>query len=139
MVCRLQWGLGFSTEERRLIDWPSRLPEIGLQWGLGFSTEESLLRKLKSASRFRRLQWGLGFSTEERYLRNCATTKALVASMVFQPRKADTDTDTDADDFQASMGPRFFNRGKPGTLGGVREIGGTLQWGLGFSTEERTG
>ena len=61
----------------------------GLQWGLGFSTEERAMTfgKFKDQPM---LQWGLGFSTEE-------------------SRGITGDGPVDA---TASMGPRFFNRGK---------------------------
>ena len=64
----------------------------------------------------RSLQWGLGFSTEES---STATT---------QPNSAR----------RASMGPRFFNRGKTIRDWRLCQLPRRLQWGLGFSTEERS-
>ena len=159
----LQWGLGFSTEEgggKKTIATSRNVgfngasvfqPRKGdfqegdrvglaeLQWGLGFSTEEGL-RYVDTVDVHHLLQWGLGFSTEEGF-RSVVLAKPVGS---------------------ASMGPRFFNRGRAATersrttsnsrFNGAsvfqpRKAAGQdsqdtrqtrLQWGLGFSTEEGT-
>ena len=62
----------------------------GLQWGRGFSTAESGKFSGMMAEQSKTLQWGRGFSTAERRI---------------QVRMVDPEG-------VASMGPRFFNRGK---------------------------
>ena len=63
---------------------------------------------------FVRLQWGRGFSTAERCLpaRLRCRTRRFNGAAVFQPRKASF-PELFAALCEASMGPRFFNRGKP--------------------------
>ena len=108
----LQWGRGFSTAESLPVGlW---LVEDGwLQWGRGFSTAERAMTKQKT-----RLSLGFNgaavFQPRKALMTSllCRKKHCFNGAAVFQPRKAGNSQPGRRRIAAASMGPRFFNRGK---------------------------
>ena len=116
----LQWGLGLSTEERRLHEFASSSWPIRLQWGLGLSTEESPYR-VPRASCTRCASMGPRSFNRGKTTVHLSIPGSAHASMgprSFNRGKIVSEFNAFTS-YNASMGPRSFNRGKWFLLLGV--------------------
>ncbi len=108
----LQWGRGLSTAEMWTAGTQPRSWKNWLQWGRGLSTAE-MQAFVGNLFGWKRLQWGRGLSTAEirRALQIVPATNQLQWGRGLSTAEMPGLRATALIYFQASMGPRSFNRG----------------------------
>ncbi len=94
----------------------------------------------RSSRRAFSLQWGRGLSTAEGGQRSPAghAARRFNGAAAFQPRRDRSPPSLPRSSRPASMGPRSFNRGGPGSWTELVNTANRLQWGRGLSTAEGT-
>ncbi len=157
----LQWGLGLSTEERRITA-GALARTVFLQWGLGLSTEERMVTEIYGREQYDPFNGASVFQPRKggkvrpetildpfpsmgpRSFNRGKDRRNYTRHTIFRPSMGPRSFNrgkggaaiNKGPNCGPSMGPRSFNRGKSAFLMTSRSRVSVLQWGLGLSTEE---